>query len=147
MTFSAPRNAAGQYAQMNAYTGVAGATPHRLVQMLMEGALNRIATAKGFMARGDVAAKGAQITSAAAILNGLRNSLDLQQGGEIAGNLDALYDYMVRRLMEGHRANDNIALDEVAGLLRQVKEGWDAIPAEFHHHGTALASALEDGGR
>ncbi len=136
MTFSAPRNAAGHYAQVNAYTGVAGASPHRLVQMLMEGALNRIATAKGFLARGEIAQKGEQITNAVAILTGLRNSLDFDQGGDIAANLDGLYDYMVRRLMEGHRGNDTAALDEVSGLLRQVKEGWDAIPAE-HHHTTA----------
>ena len=133
MTFTAPRHAAGQYAQMNAYTGVTAASPHRLVQMLMEGALNRIATAKGCLARGDMEPKSAQISNAAAIINGLRSSLDFDSGGEIAQNLDALYDYMLRRLMEGHRANDAAALDEVAGLLRQIKEGWDAIPPELHH--------------
>jgi len=140
MTSPGRPTSAGQYAQLNAYTGVSDASPHRLVQMLMEGALDRIATAKGCLVRNQIAGKGQQISSAAAILTGLRNSPDSEQGGEIAGNLDALYDYMIRRLMEAHRENDDAALDEVSRLLREVKEGWDAIPPELHSHTGAPAT-------
>ncbi len=58
---------------------------------------------------------------------GLRESLDQQNGGEIAANLDRLYEYMVARLVEANIGNDVALIDEVAGLLRNVKSGWDAI--------------------
>jgi len=107
-----------------------------LTQMLMEGALGKIATAKGNMERGNIQAKGDQIGSAISILEGLRTSLDMEKGGEIAQNLDDLYTYMERRLFDGHRNNDLAILDEVYDLLRQIKEAWDAIanhPAAKHN--------------
>ena len=67
------------------------------------------------------------ISKAIGIIGGLREGLDLQQGGELAENLDRLYEYMVSRLLEANSANDADMLDEVAGLLRNVKSGWDAI--------------------
>ncbi|VAX04640.1 Flagellar biosynthesis protein FliS, partial [hydrothermal vent metagenome] len=61
------------------------------------------------------------------ISDGLRGSLDMDAGGEIAENLDALYEYMLQRLMAGHAKNDPVALDEVNTLLREIKSGWDGI--------------------
>lgn len=117
-----------QYRQVGVQGGLADATPHRLVQMLMEGALDRISTAKGCMERKEYKEKGRFISSARAIIDGLRSSLDFEQGGEIAQNLDALYDYMNRRLLEGNVSNDTAALDEVVQLMLQIKGAWDAIP-------------------
>ena len=116
-----------QYQQVNAQTGVAYASPHRLIQMLMEGALERIAVAKGCIQRRDLAAKGEQIGKAIDIVGGLRDGLNLEAGGELAANLDALYDFMQRRLVEANQRSDAAILDEVAELLRPVKEAWDAI--------------------
>lgn len=116
-----------QYQQVNAQTGVAYASPHRLIQMLMEGALERIAVAKGCIQRQDIAAKGEQIGKAINIVGGLRDGLNLEAGGELAANLDALYDRMQRRLLEANLRSDIAILDEVAELLRPVKEAWDAI--------------------
>ena len=93
----------------------------------MEGALGKIAAAKGNMEHGNIQAKGDQIGSAISILDGLRISLDMEKGGEIAQNLDDLYVYMERRLIEAHSHNDTAILDEVSDLLRQIKEAWDAI--------------------
>jgi len=121
------RNALGQYSSNAVQTGVESASQHRLTQMLMEGALDRIATAKGNMERGNIQAKGDQIGSAISILDGLRSSLDLEKGGEIAHNLDDLYTYMERRLLDAHRHDDLAMLDEVSDLLRQIKGAWDAI--------------------
>ena len=116
-----------QYQSVNAQAQAVDASPHRLIQMLMEGGLTRIAQARGAMERQQTAMKGELIGKAIAIIGGLREGLDLQQGGELAANLDNLYQYMVSRLLEANVKNDAAPLDEVAGLLRNVKSGWDAI--------------------
>ncbi|EFK96622.1 Flagellar protein FliS [sediment metagenome] len=103
-----------------------GASPHRLIQMLYEGGLQKIAVAKGAIQRNEIATKGENISRAIAILGGLRSSLDLSQG-DIAVNLDNLYEYMERRLLEANIKNDEEILDEVSSLLRDVKSAWDAI--------------------
>ena len=116
-----------QYHQVNTQSGVAYASPHRLIQMLMDGALERIAVAKGCIQRQDIVAKGKQIGNAVDIIGGLREGLNEETGGEIAVNLDALYDYMQRRLLEANLHGDIAILDEVADLLRPIKEAWDAV--------------------
>lgn len=118
-----------QYQTVNTQAQAAAADPHRLIQMLMEGGLTRLAQARGAMEREQTALKGELISKAIAIVGGLRQGLDLEKGGEIAVNLDNLYDYMTRRLMEANVQNDPAILEEVASLLREVKEGWDAIAA------------------
>jgi len=116
-----------QYQNVNTQAQAVDASPHRLIQMLMEGGLTRLAQARGAMERQQFALKGELIGKAIGIVGGLRGGLDLQQGGELAQNLDNLYDYMVRRLSEANVNNSIEPLDEVAGLLRDVKTGWDAI--------------------
>ncbi|TXI29894.1 MAG: flagellar export chaperone FliS [Aquipseudomonas alcaligenes] len=116
-----------QYQTVNTQAQVADASPHRLIQMLMEGGLSRLAQAKGAMLHGQGAQKGELISKAIGIIGGLREGLDLNQGGEIAANLDRLYDYMVSRLVEANISNEPALLDEVAGLLRNIKTAWDAI--------------------
>ncbi|MDP2243841.1 flagellar export chaperone FliS [Pseudomonas sp.] len=116
-----------QYQSVNTQAQAVDASPHRLIQMLMEGGLTRIAQARGAMERQQTAMKGELIGKAIGIVGGLRAGLDLQQGGELAANLDRLYEYMVSRLLEANVKNDAAPLDEVAGLLRNVKSGWDAI--------------------
>lgn len=118
-----------QYQQVNA-SGAAYADPHRLIQMLFEGALARLAQAKGAIQSEDKITKCAAIDKAFSIVDGLRAGLDMEQGAELAANLDALYDYLQRRLTLANARNDLDALDEVASLLRELKEGWDAIPVE-----------------
>jgi flagellar protein FliS len=105
-------------------------TPHQLIQMLFEGVLDRIARAKGHMQRNEVAPKGEQIGSAITIVAGLRASLNMEAGGEIAANLQALYDYAELRLLEANLRNDEARLDEVAGLIGEIKQAWDSIPAD-----------------
>lgn len=116
-----------QYQTVNTQAQLSDASPHRLIQMLMEGGLSRLAQARGSMQHGQVAAKGELISKAIGIIGGLREGLNLQSGGEIAANLDRLYEYMIARLVEANLSNDVALIDEVAGLLRNVKSGWDAI--------------------
>jgi flagellar secretion chaperone FliS len=119
-----------QYQKTQNQCGVAGANPHRLVQMLMEGVLEKIANAKGFMSRKDYANKGAQISWAIKIIGGLKESLNHEQGGEISTNLDALYDFMVFKLTEANVENAIEKLDEAALIMVDIKQGWDGIEAE-----------------
>ncbi|MCU7921795.1 MAG: flagellar export chaperone FliS [Candidatus Thiodiazotropha sp. (ex Dulcina madagascariensis)] len=129
MTLNQKRGAR-QYGKVAVGSEVAFASPHRLVQMLMEGALEKVATAKGYMSRKEYEAKGSHINWAISIVDGLRGSLNMEEGGEIANNLDSLYAYIVRRLAEANISNDIAALDEVSSLLLEIKSAWDAIPDE-----------------
>lgn len=116
-----------QYQTVNTQAQALEASPHRLIQMLMEGGLTRIAQARGAMERGQTELKGELIGKSIAIVGGLREALDHHQGGELAANLDSLYEYMTGRLLQANRSNEPALLEEVAALLREVKSGWDAI--------------------
>lgn len=119
------------YQQVGAQTAVVSATPHRLIQLLMAGAVDKIAIAKGHMQRGNIAEKGRHISWAISIINGLAASLDMEKGGELAANLARLYEYMGTRLLEANLKDKPEYLDEVAVLMNNIKAGWDAIPDEF----------------
>ena len=121
-----------QYRQNHVQGGVDAASPHRLVQMLMEGALEKILAAKGFMAANNIAAKGENISWAISIIDSLRSCLNVELGGDFAQNLLSLYNYMEQQLLQANIKNDPKTLDEVAQLMIQIKSGWDAIPQEHH---------------
>lgn len=103
------------------------ASPHQLVCMLMDGALERIVQARAAMEHHLTARKGERIGKAISIIDSLRASLNPDRGGEVAANLAALYDYMVRRLLHANLNDDLDALDEVQRLLKEIKAGWDGI--------------------
>ncbi|MDT8404478.1 flagellar export chaperone FliS [Sulfuriflexus sp.] len=130
MNMAAMQSALDQYKKVGVQSGIESASPHRLIQMLMEGVLEKVSSAKGFMTRGEVGKKGESISWAISILDGLRVSLDRSIDAELVHNLDALYDYMSHRLLEANLNNDTAILDEVTGLMRDVKAGWDGIAQE-----------------
>ena len=121
------QNNVAQYRKVDVVSGVETASPHKLIQMLLDGALAKVHAARGLMQQHEVAAKGEQIGWAIAIIGSLRGSLDLQAGGSIATNLDALYDYLLRRLLAANLDNDLNALDEVIRLLSEIRAGWNGI--------------------
>jgi flagellar protein FliS len=122
--------AAQHYSSVKTQTNVLDASPHRLIQMLFEGALERIAQAKGAMLQNQIARKGELIGKAINIVGGLQGSLNDKEGGELAANLEGLYDYIVRRLLKANLDNDPSILDECGRLLGELKSGWDAIANE-----------------
>jgi len=118
------------YQRVNAQTSITDADPHKLIQLLYAGALERINMAKARMQAKDFEGKGKLITKTIEIIGGLRGFLDFEKGGDLAVRLEALYDYMERALLEANARNDVNKLDEVAELLRSIKEGWDGIRDE-----------------
>lgn len=127
MYVDAHRKGARQYAEVHTSSNLGEESPHRLIQMLMEGFLARINSAKGAIAHGDMEAKSIYISKAIGIVGGLNEVLDLDQGGEIATNLRQLYDYINFRLLQASRENSEDILTEVTVLMKDVKEAWDAI--------------------
>jgi flagellar secretion chaperone FliS len=125
---------AAQYRSVLSHGLVADASPTRLVQIMYEHVLSQLATAQGCMERiknnmplDQVVIKGRSLGKAIRLINQLNATLDMEQGKEIAGNLRALYDYMLTRLTQANAANDPRIVAEVSELVRKVKSGWDQI--------------------
>lgn len=131
------------YTTQNLQSELAVADPYRVIQLLMQGCLERLSQARGAIERRDFEGKSQSISKSMAILNGLQDSLDLSYG-KIPEDLFALYDYMKNRLMDASRNMDPAAVDEVLQLMVTVKSGWDAIPVE--ERDKALAQQKSSGG-
>ena len=126
--YTQSRVAANAYANVGLETGVLAASPHQLIIMLYEGAELAVRMAIKHMNEGDLARKSAAITKASTIiLEGLSAALDARQGGDLANQLAALYDYMNKRLMLAHLNNQTAPLEEVLGLLRELHGAWKQI--------------------
>jgi flagellar protein FliS len=121
---------------MNAYRNVGvesivdSASPHRLIVMLFDGARAAVSSASAHMRGRDIAAKCKSISQAIAIIDGgLKASLDLNVGGDLAKNLSDLYAYMTQRLLHANLNNDLGALEEVSRLLEQLGSAWATLAA------------------
>jgi flagellar protein FliS len=126
-----PQEALKQYQKLGIESEVSHASPHRLIQLLFEGALGRLAAAQGAMERGDIAIKGEMLGKAIGIIGGLRSSLDMESG-ELSERLDQLYEYINLRLLEASTQNDIEKVSEAIQLLKTIKSGWDEInPQSF----------------
>ena len=147
MNYTTVAGAAKKYKQVGTQTEALEASPYRLVQMLMEGALARIAVAREHMIRGSISDKAQHIQWAVSIIGALQDALDTEHGGEAATNLDALYEYMQMQLFKANLHDDPALLDEVAKLLSNIKSGWDAMPEELRqfrdNHADAAVEATE----
>jgi flagellar protein FliS len=127
MSYARNHGALRRYSDVHAQASVTDANPHHLIQLLLDAALDSIAMAKGHMQRAEVAAKGSALGRAISIMDGLRASLDHEKGGEVAQNLEGLYEYAEHRLLQANLDNDPARLDEVAKLLGEIRSAWAAI--------------------
>lgn len=132
--------AASAYRQVGVQSVVDGASPHMLIQMLFDGLLQSLNAARGALQRGEIDEKGRQLGKAGRILEeGLKAGLNGNQGGELAGNLSALYDYCCNRLMLANLHNDLALIEEVVGLITPIAQSWGQI-------GTNPAASAQNGG-
>jgi flagellar secretion chaperone FliS len=122
-----PQAALKSYAKVQYRSNIEVASPHRLIDMLFEGAIERIIQAKGAMEYGDIELKGRKINGAVSIVGGLRESLSTENGGELAMNLDNLYLYIQGVLTAAHLKNDPLKLDEAVTLLTDLRSAWQQI--------------------
>jgi len=118
-----------QYARIGTQASIQDASPHRLIQMLFRGALDRMAGARGAMENEDVVRKGELIGKAISIVGGLRDAV-IEDGGALAQNLDALYEYIANRLVVANLQNDMDVLQECMDLLTPIASAWDEIAPE-----------------
>lgn len=122
------RSPAATYAQVGLESAVRSADPHRLILLLFEGASTAMSMAKLHMENNQIAERGANISKAIDIIaNGLRASLNIEEGGELAERLAALYDYIVQRLLWANMKTDVAALDECMSLLGEIHSAWAEI--------------------
>ena len=128
MAFSPNAGKLDAYRSTAVHSGVDAADPHRLVVMLMDGALERIAAASGMMKHGGSVEKAQLLNRAVAIIDELRNGLNFKAGGAIATNLDSLYEYMCQRIMQANASNKPEWLDEVSRLLGEIRSAWLQLP-------------------
>ena len=122
------RNAISAYQKAGVDVAVEVADPYRLILLLFEGAQAAIGAARSAIQQQQIAAKGESISKAIDIIsNGLKASLDEEKGGDLAGRLGSLYDYMVLRLLQANLKNDDKALQEVSSLISELHSGWREI--------------------
>ncbi|WP_276921897.1 flagellar export chaperone FliS [Frischella perrara] len=116
------------YEQVSLETSVNQASPHQLIVLLFDGALNAIKLAKLYIEKGNIAGKGVAISKAINIIdNGLKSCLDMEKGGEIAANLDDLYHYISHQLVLANLHNDVAKLDSCYDLLNNIAQSWREI--------------------
>lgn len=120
---------ASAYAQVGVQTGVASASPHQLITMLYDALCQQLLVAGDAITAKQVSRKGEALSKAVRILeDGLRASLDCDRGGNIALQLDSLYEYMVSRLLTANLHSDIHAVEEVSRLVGELREAWQAMP-------------------
>ena len=127
-----------QYGQAKHDAQAEFASPHEKTLMLFDGAITFIGVALQAIDRSDFELKGKMISKSIAVVNGLKDCLDLTQG-ELPSNLYDLYEYMVERLFKANLTSDTKAIEEVQKLLKTIKESWAKIPSEVHHVSSAKA--------
>ena len=124
----ANQKAIAAYGDVNVTTGVASANGVQLIQMLFDGLLESLAATKGHIQNGAIVEKGKSIARASRIVIGLQGALDFERGGDLANNLNELYGYVTRRLLHVNARNDLDALEEIFGLMNEIRSAWEGVP-------------------
>ncbi|MGL4928615.1 MAG: flagellar export chaperone FliS [Plesiomonas sp.] len=121
------------YKKVSVDSQLQSASPHKVILMLLNGAIERLVQAKAAMQMGNIAVKGERLGKAMDIIANLQACLSEDEGGDIAKNLAKLYEYMQNQLLSANIHNDAKTLDEVMALLTEIKIAWESIPTELHY--------------
>ncbi len=116
-----------EYKSIELQTRIDTASPHELIELLLQGARSHIATAQGNIQRNQIKEKGEHIGKACSIVEGLKMSLNQEQGGEIAKNLLKLYDYIQQLLLKANLNNDEDLLTQSNLILSEIHQAWQSI--------------------
>lgn len=119
---------------------LAGADPHRIIQLLMQGALERLALGKGMIQRRDMEGKAQTLTRVVEIINALKDSLDRDASPELVDNLDALYEYITYLVHQAGAQMDTSKIDEAVALILEIKTAWDQIGESAKQEAYAMQS-------
>jgi flagellar protein FliS len=133
------------YHTVSVHGSVANADPHRMVQMLMDATAERLNTARGCIERGETARKASLLHSCVTLIAELRGSLNMAEGGPLAANLSALYDYMARQLLMANVQSDTALVNEVLSLLNEIRGAWIAIGPEVRKAVPQVPTAPQPG--
>ncbi|SEG35024.1 flagellar export chaperone FliS [Vibrio hangzhouensis] len=121
------------YKKVSVDSQLSAASPHKVIQMLMGGAIERLIQAKAAMEQGNIPVKGERIGKALDIIIALRSCLSMDDGGDIAKNLDQLYEFMIAQITEANHENNPKPIDDVIEIIREIKSAWDQIPTNYHN--------------
>ena len=117
------------YGDVKVTSGVASANNVQLIQMLFDGLLESLVAARGHIQHRNISEKSKAIARASRIVLGLQGALDFEKGGDLAGNLNELYSYVTRRLFHVNAHNDLAVLDEIHGLMKEIRDAWEGVPS------------------
>ncbi len=126
---SQPAAATQDYKDVHLQADIEAASPHRLIQLLMQRLLANLIQARAHMQDGTTNRKGELISSAISIIDCLRTSLNFDAGAKVSENLESLYDFMTRELLLSNMNNDSDQLTRVIELVDEIKGAWDGIRA------------------
>ncbi|EHZ2742917.1 flagellar export chaperone FliS [Vibrio vulnificus] len=121
------------YKKVSVDSQLSAASPHKVIQMLMAGAIERLIQGKAAMQAGNIPVKGERLGKALDIIIALRSCLSMDDGGDIARNLDQLYEFMITQISGANHRNDPQMIDDVIDIIREIKSAWDQIPNEYHN--------------
>jgi flagellar protein FliS len=125
--------ALAQYGQMKNDTQTMYASPHQLILMLFDGAIEAMSMTIGAIQHKNIELRSKQSTRAIAIINGMRECLDMESGGELADNLYSLYQYMAQELFRAGIKNDVETIQGIQNMLKDIRDSWEKIPLDMHY--------------
>ena len=125
--------ALAQYGQIKNDAQISYASPHQLMLMLFDGAIEAMSMTIGSIQNKNFELRSKQNTRSIAIINGMRECLDLETGGELADNLYSLYQYMVQELFRASFKNDVDTIQNIQTMLKDIRGSWEKIPLNMHY--------------
>ena len=124
--------ALAQYGRIKNDTQSMYASPHQLVLMLFDGAIEAMSMTIGAIQQNNIPLRSKQSSRAIAIINGMRDCLDIETGSELADNLDSLYLYMAQELFIAGLKNDTKTIQNIQTMVKDIRESWGKIPLDKH---------------
>ena len=125
--------ALAQYGQIKNEAQTSYASPHQLMLMLFDGAIEAMSMTVGAIQNKNFELRSKQNTRSITIINGMRDCLDMEAGGDLANNLYSLYQYMAQELFKASFKNDADTIQNIQSMLKDIRESWEKIPLNMHY--------------